>query len=69
MRECYPDRLGVVTTDVLDRVGDQFSGNDLGVVRVPCTASKLSAGTLSCGFGLVGRLRNDRGSCLSVCCI
>ena len=34
MRECYPDRLGAVTADVLNRVGDQFGRDDLGVVRV-----------------------------------
>ncbi len=34
MGERYPDRLGAVFAGVLDRVGDQFGRDDLGVVRV-----------------------------------
>ncbi len=32
MRERYPDRLGAVIAGVLDRVGDQFGRDELGVL-------------------------------------
>jgi hypothetical protein len=34
MRECYPDRLGAVSAGVLDRVGDQFGRDGLGILRI-----------------------------------
>ena len=44
MGECDPDRLGAVTAGVLDRVGDQFGGDDLGVVRVLAQPARAERG-------------------------
>jgi hypothetical protein len=36
-------------------------------IIVPCTASELAASTVTCGFGRIDGLRQDRGLCLFAC--